>query len=178
MSLSGGSHGKGRVESITTRVVQMPGYPSRKPSLRSHWLIGNAVRVNPDEERRTQRELVRSGYDAISMAYRDERGRANPSGSEDTTAYENWLDELAELLPDGASVLDLGCGAGVPASRILVDRGFNVTGLDISAVQIRACVRTRTSCQVRAGRYGHLGLRTRQLPGHCHPLRADSRPPR
>jgi trans-aconitate methyltransferase len=32
--------------------------------------------------------------------------------------------------------LDLGCGAGVPTSRILVDRGFDVTGLDISSVQI------------------------------------------
>ena len=134
MSLSGEANA--RVESITTGEMQMPGFPSRRPPHRSHGLIGNAVRVNPDEERRAQRELVRSGYDAISTAYRDDRGRANPSGSEDTAAYETWLDELAELLPDGASVLDLGCGAGVPASRILVDQGFNVTGLDISAVQI------------------------------------------
>src|ERR1019366_2670877 len=88
------------------------------------------------EQRRTQRELVRSGYDAISMAYRDDRGHANPTSSADTTAYKTWLDELAALLPDGSDVLDLGCGAGVPASRILVDLGFEVTGLDISAVQI------------------------------------------
>src|ERR1700722_5769126 len=76
------------------------------------------------------------GYDAISMAYRDDRGRANPSGSEDTAVYERWVDELAALLPHAAHVLDLGCGAGVPASRILVERGFEVTGLDVSAVQI------------------------------------------
>jgi cyclopropane fatty-acyl-phospholipid synthase-like methyltransferase len=93
--------------------------------------------VNRDaEQRRTRRELVRSGYDAISMAYRDDLGCANPSGAEDTAAYKTWLDELAGLLPDAARVLDLGCGAGVPASRILVDLGLEVTGVDISAVQI------------------------------------------
>jgi SAM-dependent methyltransferase len=92
--------------------------------------------VSFEDERRTQRELVRMGYDAISMAYRDDRGRANPSSSEDTAVYERWIDELAALLPDPAHVLDLGCGAGVPASRILVERGFDVTGLDISTVQI------------------------------------------
>ena len=95
------------------------------------------MRVNRNEEqRRAQRELVRSGYDAISMAYQDDRGRANPSSAEDTVVYKTWLDELAALLPDAARVLDLGCGAGVPASRILTDRGFDVTGLDISGVQI------------------------------------------
>ena len=100
-------------------------------------VLGNAVRVNRNEEqRRAQRELVRSGYDAISLAYQDDRGRANPSTAEDTVVYKTWLDELAALLPDAARVLDLGCGAGVPASRILTDRGFDVTGLDISGVQI------------------------------------------
>jgi SAM-dependent methyltransferase len=33
-------------------------------------------------------------------------------------------------------VLDIGCGAGVPADRLLVDRGLQVTGIDISPVQI------------------------------------------
>jgi SAM-dependent methyltransferase len=93
--------------------------------------------VNQDEEeRRTQRELVRRGYDAISTAYRDDRGCANPSSAEDTATYKTWLDEVARLLPDAARVLDLGCGAGVPATRILADRGYEVTGVDISAVQI------------------------------------------
>jgi SAM-dependent methyltransferase len=89
-----------------------------------------------DEQRWTQRELVRSGYDAISMAYRDDQGQADPSRGESTTVYKTWLDELAGLLSDAARVLDLGCGAGVPACRILADRCLQVTGLEISAVQI------------------------------------------
>jgi SAM-dependent methyltransferase len=33
-------------------------------------------------------------------------------------------------------VLDLGCGAGVPGAKLLVQSGFEVTGLDFSRVQI------------------------------------------
>nr|MBA2534196.1 class I SAM-dependent methyltransferase [Rubrobacter sp.] len=44
--------------------------------------------------------------------------------------------ELASLLPSGAAVLDLGCGAGEPATRWLADKGFAVTGVDVSARQL------------------------------------------
>ncbi len=35
-------------------------------------------------------------------------------------------------LPSGASVLDLGCGAGVPISQALIDAGCDVSGVDAS----------------------------------------------
>ncbi|KAJ7696771.1 hypothetical protein B0H17DRAFT_1053002, partial [Mycena rosella] len=31
---------------------------------------------------------------------------------------------------------ELGCGAGVPCTQVLVEHGLNVTGNDISAAQI------------------------------------------
>ncbi len=40
------------------------------------------------------------------------------------------LREWARELPPGASVLDLGCGAGAPVSQTLVDLGFRVAGID------------------------------------------------
>ena len=46
------------------------------------------------------------------------------------------LEDLASLLPSGAAVLDLGCGAGVPVTRWLADREFAVTGVDVSARQL------------------------------------------
>ena len=46
------------------------------------------------------------------------------------------LSLLGERLDDGASVLDIGCGAGVPITRELADR-FSVTGVDISSEMIR-----------------------------------------
>src|SRR3712207_1567383 len=46
------------------------------------------------------------------------------------------LENLASLLPSEAVVLDLGCGAGMPVTRWLADRGFAVTGVDVSATQL------------------------------------------
>ncbi len=88
--------------------------------------------MKPDEER----DLVRRGYDAISRAYRDDEGQSNPSNAEDVTRYTAWIGELAGLLKPKARVLDLGCGAGVPATKLLVRAGFDVVGVDISQVQI------------------------------------------
>jgi 2-polyprenyl-3-methyl-5-hydroxy-6-metoxy-1,4-benzoquinol methylase len=95
------------------------------------------VRVPTDDKARAaQRELVRRGYDAVSHAYRSDAGESNPSRSETTSTYEAWIAELVSHLADGARVLDIGCGAGVPADRLLVDAGMTVTGIDISSVQI------------------------------------------
>ena len=89
-----------------------------------------------DAERLQKRDLVRSGYDAISRAYRADTGGANPQTDQDTSFYSQWVQELGTLLPRGARVLDLGCGCGLPATRLLVDAGFDVVGVDFSAVQI------------------------------------------
>ncbi len=75
------------------------------------------------------KSLVRRGYDRISNAYRDDVGAAN-------TGYPLWLQtHLFPRLSPPARVLDLGCGNGVPATRMLAER-FDVTGVDISDVQI------------------------------------------
>ena len=79
--------------------------------------------------------MVQAGYDAISVAYRADSGESNPDSPETTATYRSWIEDLIGLLRPGARVLDLGCGAGVPACRDLVAAGFEVTGVDISAVQ-------------------------------------------
>ena len=86
--------------------------------------------------RAAQRDLVRRGYDAVSYAYRSDDGDASIERSETTTAYAGWIAELVAQLDRGARVLDIGCGAGVPADALLVDAGMEVTGVDISEVQI------------------------------------------
>jgi SAM-dependent methyltransferase len=92
--------------------------------------------VVDQEVRRRQRDLVRRGYDTISVRYRDDHGAPNDATAESVKPYGAWLDDLASLLPAGARVLDLGCGSGLPAARILVESGFEVTGVDISRVQV------------------------------------------
>ena len=43
-----------------------------------------------------------------------------------------WLDRFVSLLPERATVLDVGCGAGEPVARYFVDSGLRVTGIDVS----------------------------------------------
>jgi SAM-dependent methyltransferase len=84
-------------------------------------MAGRAVVRNP-------KEIVARGYDAIALRY------AEWAGSVVSPALE-WLRHLDARLPDGANVLELGCGRGVPGTRELARR-HRVTGVDISAVQI------------------------------------------
>jgi len=49
--------------------------------------------------------------------------------------YADWLDVVEKRVEPGSSVLDLGCGCGVPVARRLARR-YAVTGVDLSPVQI------------------------------------------
>jgi SAM-dependent methyltransferase len=73
------------------------------------------------------KDIVRTGYDALAAEYTASRRE----DSEDV----RLLPELAWRLPEGAKVLDAGCGAGVPVTRILA-RSFDVTGVDFSEAQL------------------------------------------
>ncbi len=104
--------------------------------VQDHWLGHDAVVPQGDEDRAAKRDLVRRGYDTISRSYRQDDGTQSlgePRGSAD---YHTWVDELGALLHPGAKVLDLGCGAGIPATKLLTDSGCEVVGVDFSVVQI------------------------------------------
>ncbi len=75
------------------------------------------------------RRTVESGYDQMAEQY------LATKDPEDPLALAA-LEDLASLLQQEATVLDLGCGAGVPVTRWLADRGFTVTGVDFSARQL------------------------------------------
>ena len=67
-------------------------------------------------------ELVGRGYDAMGERFAEWRDRivGDPR--------RKWEDELVSRLQDGARVLELGCGAGVPDTQRLAAR-FSVTGV-------------------------------------------------
>ncbi|MEU4233580.1 class I SAM-dependent methyltransferase [Nonomuraea sp. NPDC026600] len=73
-------------------------------------------------------DLVRHGYNELSSLYRGDE--------DDDGEYAPWLEQLHSRLPPRASVLDLGCGCGVPVARSLAAAGHDVTGVDLSDVQI------------------------------------------
>src|SRR6266516_2949467 len=75
-------------------------------------------------------ELVGRGYDAIGERFAEWRDRivGDPR--------REWEEELVARLQDGARLLELGCGAGVPDTQRLAAR-FQLTGVDVSAEQVR-----------------------------------------
>lgn len=81
----------------------------------------------------TPKDIVRTGYDKVSYAYRGDSIEADNPGHQ---KYVAWATSLLDMLPAEAAVLDLGCGNGIPISKLLTDAGCRVTGVDISAVQI------------------------------------------
>ncbi|UAK25525.1 class I SAM-dependent DNA methyltransferase [Sphingomonas nostoxanthinifaciens] len=42
----------------------------------------------------------------------------------------SWLDRFSAMLPARGTVLDIGCGSGLPIGRELIRRGFDLTGVD------------------------------------------------
>lgn len=73
-------------------------------------------------------ELVQHGYDSVSYLYRGDR--------DSPAEYAAWLTNLQQRIPTNASVLDLGCGCGIPVAKALTNNGHHVTGVDLSEVQI------------------------------------------
>ena len=72
---------------------------------------------------------VRRGYDMLAERYDEAFGSS--------AKYGPWLAALRDRLPpQGADVLDLGCGGGVPVARDLAAAGHRVTGVDLSPRQI------------------------------------------
>jgi trans-aconitate methyltransferase len=50
-----------------------------------------------------------------------------------------WHDRFAAMMPEGASVLDLGCGSGSPVARSMAAHGLKITGVDSSPTLISLC---------------------------------------
>jgi len=72
-------------------------------------------------------EIVRAGYDGIGERYRD--------WSAASVVRLRWVDRLLEELSPRSIVVDLGCGPGEPATRLLASR-HRVIGIDASTAQL------------------------------------------
>lgn len=69
-----------------------------------------------------------------------------------------YLDLLVQMLKPGASVLDVGCGTGEPILRFLVERQFQVTGVDASAAMIALAAGRFPETRLLVGDMRELGL--------------------
>ena len=89
-----------------------------------------------------------NGYEEVAARFMSAR---NPDIGRATVS------EWCRTLPRDASVLDLGCGHGVPVSQTLIEQGFTVFGVDASPTLLAAfhrrfpCVSTECSAVEDSG---------------------------
>lgn len=76
----------------------------------------------------TNLSLVRDGYDKIAATY---------LASRDKLKSGKYIQQLLKYLPKNSTILDLGCGAGVPVDDVLLKAGHRVIGIDNSSEQIK-----------------------------------------
>jgi SAM-dependent methyltransferase len=79
---------------------------------------------------RDPKRIVADGYDRIAERY------SEWTGIDLRGPRARYLDVIKELVPAGASILELGCATGVPVSQALASR-YQLTGVDISPRQIQ-----------------------------------------
>ena len=71
-----------------------------------------------------------NGYENIAKDFIEVRGKSvNGIGA---SSVRDWVKELSY----GSVVLDLGCGTGIPVSKILIEEGMTVYGIDASPTLI------------------------------------------
>lgn len=77
-----------------------------------------------------------NGYEGVAAEFLAGRGRA-PSTAIGTTRVREW----ARTLPHGAAVLDLGCGSGLPITKVLIDEGLSLHAIDAAPSLVAAFAR-------------------------------------
>jgi len=80
------------------------------------------------------RQLIRDGYNLIGQKYAEDRA---------TFGSEKYIRQLMKRVRPGGTILDIGCGDGVPIDRALIKQGYRVVGIDIAENQVK---RARRNC--------------------------------
>ncbi|SDH32744.1 class I SAM-dependent methyltransferase [Chitinophaga filiformis] len=76
------------------------------------------------ENRKSRKNNVFETYNIIAAWFSENRSRH--------LIERTYLDKLINIVGKEATVLDLGCGTGVPIMEYLLEQGLHVTGVDAS----------------------------------------------
>jgi SAM-dependent methyltransferase len=74
-----------------------------------------------------------NGYEGVAAEFLAGRGRA-PSTAIGTRVVRSW----ARTLTPRATVLELGCGTGLPITKVLLDEGLSVYAVDAAPTLVAA----------------------------------------
>lgn len=77
-------------------------------------------------------DIVKKGYNKIAKDYSSKR---------DQFKNDEYLKRFSNLLQTNSLISDIGCGAGIPVDKYLVEKGHRVIGIDISEKMIELAKR-------------------------------------
>jgi ubiquinone/menaquinone biosynthesis C-methylase UbiE len=77
----------------------------------------------------SRKERIASAYDRMGKKYLERYPNFDPE-------HKKLLDVAMSKLPEGARILDLGCGPGVPYTKYMSEK-FDTTAVDFSKEQIK-----------------------------------------
>lgn len=77
------------------------------------------------------KQKVYKSYDEIVQWFDDARTK--------TLMESEYLHLIANSIPVGSSILDLGCGTGEPIAQFFIEKGFKIVGVDGSKKMIALC---------------------------------------
>jgi 2-polyprenyl-3-methyl-5-hydroxy-6-metoxy-1,4-benzoquinol methylase len=98
-----------------------------------------------------------NGYEAIASTFTAARCRSSIG----VARVQAW----SKALREGGAVLDLGCGNGVPISQTLIERGFEVYGVDASLSLAAAFGRRFPQAHIACEAVEHSSFFGRQFDG-------------
>ena len=93
--------------------------------LKSFW---EGVKYSNSKKFEDESKIVSDGYTRIAEKYQKQRSLYDS---------KNLLLKFIRNVPKGSSVVDLGCGAGIPVTKFLADEGFKMTGIDFSGGMLK-----------------------------------------
>ena len=106
-------------------------------------------------------QIVAAGYDRMADTFAEwcDRIEGDPRAE--------WCEELTSRLPDGARVLELGCGAGNTAQTQELARRFRLTGVDVSEEQIRRARANVSDAELVQADFLELDLPVESFDAEC-----------
>ncbi|MFC2069944.1 class I SAM-dependent methyltransferase [Chloroflexota bacterium] len=97
------------------------------------------------------KKIVAEGYDSVTQPYLELIDSMGPR------VRDKYLKVITDELPPGARILELGCGAGIPMTRVL-SAHYRVIGVDISKEQLLLATRNVTEADFILGDMTRLGF--------------------
>ena len=84
-------------------------------------------------------------YDIIAEGFANMRDSFNTE--------QKYLDALINYIPEKSHILDIGCGSGIPIADYLIEKSFQVTGIDGSQELLNIA---KKKCPKMRGLYGDI----------------------